>query len=98
MNANIERMKLIFIGFLAVFLLSAVGVGVWQIGWVIPRDKCEKEQRKWWDSDQRVCAQPVLTSDITGRLITDDKALAEAKKAIGRPATKPAAKAPSVPE
>ena len=92
MNANIERMKLIFIAFLAVFVVSAIGVGVWQVGWVIPRNKCEKEQRKWWDPDQRVCAQPVLVSDITGRVITDDKALAEAKKAIGRPAA-PAAPA-----
>ena len=33
---------------------------------------------------ERVCATPVLVSDITGRVITDEKALAEAKKAIGR--------------
>jgi len=97
MNANIERMKLIFIAFLAVFVVSAIGVGVWQVGWVIPRNKCEKEQRKWWDADQRVCAQPVLVSDITGRVITDDKALAEAKKAIGRPAG-PAPKAAPEPK
>lgn len=96
MNANIERMKLIFLGFLAVFVAGAIGVGVWQVGWVMPRDKCEKEQRKWWDPDQRVCAQPVLVSDITGRVITDDKALAEAKKAIGRPAA-PAAKGEATP-
>lgn len=83
MNPNIERLKLIFI---AVFVILAVGVGVWQVGWVMPRNKCEKEQRKWWDSSQRVCAQPVLISDITGRTIQDKQAEAEAKKAIGRPA------------
>ena len=87
MNANIERLKLIF---LAVFVLAAVGVGVWQVGWIMPQKKCEAAQ-KWWDPDQRVCATPVLVSDITGRVITDEKALAEAKRAIGRaeaPATK----------
>lgn len=82
MNPNIERLKLIFI---ALFLVAAVGVGVWQVGWVIPRNKCEKEQKKWWDSSERVCAQPVLISDITGRTIQDKQAEAEARKALGRP-------------
>lgn len=90
MNPNIERLKLIFIG---LFVAAAIGVGVWQFWWVMPAQKCEKEQRKWWDSAERVCATPVLVSDITGRVITDEKALAEAKKAIGRPAPKPAAPA-----
>ena len=93
MNPNIERLKLIFI---AIFLVAVIGVVVWQVGWAIPAAKCEKEQRKWWDPVERVCAQPVLTSDITGRLITDDKALAEARKAIGRPPA-PAAKTPAAP-
>lgn len=81
MNPNIERLKLIFIG---LFVAAAVGVGVWQVWWVMPAQKCEKEQHKWWDPGQRICATPILTSDITGRLITDEKALAEAKKAVGR--------------
>lgn len=90
MNPNIERLKLIFI---ALFALAALGVLVWQVGWIMPMNKCEKEQHKWWDAGQRVCAQPVLVSDITGRVITDEKALAEAKKAIGRaPAAAPATK------
>lgn len=84
MNPNIERLKLIF---LALFVIGAIGVGVWQVGWVVPRNKCEKEQRMWWDAGERVCAKPVLISDITGRVITDEKALAEARKAVGRPAT-----------
>ncbi|TAJ68432.1 MAG: hypothetical protein EPO51_26430 [Phenylobacterium sp.] len=88
MNANIERLKLIFI---AVFLVAVIGVVVWQVGWAIPAAKCEKEQHKWWDYGQRVCAQPVLISDITGRVITDEKALAEARKALGRPAAPVAA-------
>ncbi len=89
MNPNIERLKLLFIG---LFVVAAIGVGVWQFWWVMPAQKCEKEQKKWWDPAERVCATPVLVSDITGRVITDDKALAEAKRAIGRAE---AAKAPA---
>ena len=93
MNTKFERLMLTFV---AVFLLLAVGVGVWQVGWVIPRKNCENAH-KWWDNGERVCATPILTSDITGRVITDDKALAEARQAIGRPAPKtaPAAAAPA---
>jgi len=86
MNPNIERLKLIFIG---LFVAAAIGVGVWQVWWVMPAQKCEKELKKWWDPVERVCATPVLISDITGRVITDEKALAEAKKALGRPADPP---------
>lgn len=81
MNANIERLKLIFI---AVFAVAVVGVIVWQVGWAMPAKKCG-EARKWWDPAERVCATPILISDITGRVITDKKGLEEAKKALGRP-------------
>ena len=92
MNPNIERLKLIFLG---LFFVAAIGVGIWQFWWVMPAQKCEKEQKKWWDPVERVCATPVLVSDITGRVITDEKALAEAKKAIGREQPKlPPAPAP----
>lgn len=86
MNPNIERLKLIFI---AVFAVLVVAVGVWQVGWIIPQKKCEGAH-KWWDMGQRVCAQPVLISDITGRTIQDKQAEAEARAAIGRPAAPPA--------
>jgi hypothetical protein len=88
MNPNIERLKLIFI---AVFALAVVGVVVWQVWWVRPAQHCEKELKKWWDPVERVCATPVLISDITGRVITDEKALAEAKRALGRPVDPPKA-------
>jgi len=82
MNPMIERLKLIFLG---VFGLAVVGVLVWTFGWAIPAKKCA-EERKWWDPGQRVCAQPVLISDITGRTIQDKEAEAAARAAIGRPA------------
>lgn len=86
MNPNIERLKLIFI---AVFAVLVAGAMAWQIGWIMPRKACEGAHR-WWDGGERVCAQPVLISDITGRTIQDKKAEAEAKAAIGRPTPAPA--------
>jgi hypothetical protein len=80
MNPTIERLKLIFLG---VFLVINAALLVWQFGWAMPRDNCEKAH-KWWDPGQRVCAQPVLISDITGRTIQDKQAEAAAKAAIGR--------------
>ena len=80
MNPTIERLKLIFLG---IFALANVGIVVWQVGWVMPADRCAKAH-KWWDGSARVCAQPILTSDITGRMITDPAARAEAMKAVGR--------------
>jgi hypothetical protein len=80
MNPVIDRLKLIFVG---IFLVANIAMLVWQVGWVMPREKCEKHH-KWWDNGQRVCAQPILTSDITGRIIDNPKAREEALKAIGR--------------
>ena len=80
MNPTLERLKLIF---LAAFAVLTVAMMIWQIGWIWPRQNCEKS-RKWWDGSQRVCAQPVLISDITGRVIADPQARAEALKAVGR--------------
>ena len=84
MNANIERLKLIFIG---LFVVGIIGVSVWQVGWEGPRRKCEAAH-KWWDHGQRVCATPVLISDLTGRTIEDKAAEAAARAAIGRPPAK----------
>jgi len=94
MNPTIERLKIIFVG---VFLVLNVVLAVWQFGWVLPRKNCEAAH-KWWDGSERVCAQPVLISDITGRIIDNPKAKEEALRAIGRlpPATgNPAPQAPA---
>jgi hypothetical protein len=87
MNPTIERLKLIFLG---IFAVANVGMLIWQVGWAWPEEKCT-QARKWWDGSERVCAQPVLISDITGRVIADPKARAEAMKAVGRvpPGDKP---------
>jgi hypothetical protein len=80
MNPTIERLKLIFLG---IFAVANVGILIWQIGWAWPEEKCTAS-RKWWDGSQRVCAQPILISDITGRVIADPQARAEAMRAVGR--------------
>ena len=80
MNKTIDRLKVIFLG---IFAVANLGILVWTVGWAWPEERCVGEH-KWWDGDARVCAQPILTSDVTGRMITDPKARAEALKAVGR--------------
>jgi hypothetical protein len=77
----VNRLKLIFLVLFAALSVAAV---FYHFYWLRPAQRCEIEQQKWWDSDRRVCATPVLISDITGRTIVDKAAEAEAKKAIGR--------------
>jgi hypothetical protein len=87
MNPAIDRLKLIFLG---IFAVANVGILVWTLGWAVPEQRCT-EAHKWWDGYDRVCAQPILTSDITGRVIVNKQARDEALRAIGRtpPAPKP---------
>jgi len=82
MSHWINRIKLIFV---VVFGVLSVAAVIYHYYWLRPAQKCEVEQRKWWDSQSRVCATPILISDITGRTIADKAAEAEARKAIGRP-------------
>lgn len=86
MNKSIDRLKLIFLG---IFAAANLGILVWTVGWAWPEQRCT-EAHKWWDGYQRVCAQPILTSDITGRMITNKAARDEALRAIGRTPPQPA--------
>jgi hypothetical protein len=80
MNSVFARLRHIF---LILFAVITTGVMIWQIGWIWPRQNCEKAH-KWWDDSRRTCAQPILISDVTGRIIADPKARAEALAAVGR--------------
>ena len=80
MNPTINRLTLVFLG---VFGVAVIGVIVWTVGWAIPAKRCETAH-KWWDHAQRVCATPILISDVTGRTIQDKQAEAAARAAIGR--------------
>jgi hypothetical protein len=88
MNRTIDRLKIIFLG---IFAVANLGILVWTVGWAMPERHCT-EAHKWWDGYQRVCAQPILTSDITGRVITDAAAREAALRAIGRLPAAPAGK------
>lgn len=70
MGRTIERLKYIFAG---VFALCLVGIFAYQAHVVWPQERCEA-QGDWWDPDGRVCARPVLISDITGRTIPERQA------------------------
>jgi hypothetical protein len=82
MNRNIGRLMA---AFLVIFAVGSVASIVYHVMWVRPAEACEKS-RKWWDPKHRVCATPVLISDITGRTIEDKRAEAAAKAAVDRPA------------
>lgn len=81
MNPVIDRLKLIFVG---IFLVINIAIGVWEFGWELPRQNCEKAH-KWWDNAERACGTPILVSDITGRMIDNPQAKVDALKAVGRP-------------
>ena len=80
MNPTLDRLKLIFLGG---FLLISVTLLVAHLGWIWPGKTCEAGGN-WWDWRTRTCARPILISDITGRVIADPKARAEAKAALAR--------------
>jgi len=80
MNRTIKRLMLIFVG---AFALSTVAVIVYQVGWVIPGQRCESNG-DWWDWRGRTCAHPVLISDITGRVIDNDAQRKAAKAAAAK--------------
>lgn len=78
MKSIIDRQKLYFLG---AFALLSVLVLVVHLGWIWPGKACESGG-SWWDWRTRTCARPVLISDITGRVIADPKARAQAKAAL----------------
>lgn len=71
----------LLIGFLALFVFSAVGVAAYQIGWVIPAKRCEASGR-WWDPQSRQCATPIYIPHITGRPANTAEAAAAAAAAL----------------
>lgn len=95
---TIDRLKLIFLG---LFALITAGTLLVHFVWVWPGKQCEAAG-EWWDWRTRTCARPILISDITGRVIADPKARAEAKAAIAaarakgqKPVLAPPAAAPA---
>lgn len=67
MNRTLGRLRLIF---LAIFLVGAVGSGVYQWFWLRPQRACEAKGR-WWHAQTRECGTPVWLPDLTGRAAPD---------------------------
>lgn len=70
------RLAMLFAG---VFGLSIIGVFAIQNYWVAPGKRCEAAG-KWYDMDNRICAQPISIAEITGRPIGVSRAEASAEK------------------
>ena len=71
----IDRLKLFFLG---LFALITITIFVVQMVWIRPGRECEAAHN-WWDWRTRTCAHPIPISDITGRIIADPVARAQAK-------------------
>ncbi|WP_395945383.1 hypothetical protein [Brevundimonas sp.] len=57
------RLAMIFFG---LFGVAIVGIFALQNYWVAPGERCEAAG-KWYDMDNRICAQPISIAEITGR-------------------------------
>lgn len=65
--------------FFALFGLSIMGVFAVQAYWVAPGERCEAAG-KWYDMENRICAQPISIAEITGRPNGVSRAEASAEK------------------
>ena len=70
------RLAMLFAG---VFGLAVIGVFAIQNYWVAPGKRCEAAG-KWYDMENRICAQPISIAEITGRPIGVSRAEASAEK------------------
>ena len=52
--------------FFALFGVAVAGVFAVQAYWVAPGERCEAAG-KWYDMENRICAQPISIAEITGR-------------------------------
>ncbi len=66
-------------GFLAAFFAAVVAIGVYQVVWAWPAERCLKAH-KWWDPGQRVCATPVDLRMFTRRPNTAPPAIGPGAK------------------
>jgi len=72
-------MKRLSILFLTTFAVLVGAMLVYDAIVVAPGDRCE-EGGKWWDPEDRICAQPISIAEITGRPNPGERAVASAAK------------------
>jgi hypothetical protein len=63
MNTTFDRLKLFFLGVLAI---SCAAIWSYQVFYVWPRERCERAGG-WWDGKDRRCGVPVAIWRFTGR-------------------------------
>jgi len=63
MNKTIRRLTWMFI---SAFAFSCAAVVLYQVYYIIPRDRCEAAGH-WWDPQSRICGVPITLSTLTGR-------------------------------
>jgi hypothetical protein len=52
--------------FISAFAFSCAAVVLYQVYYIIPRDRCEAAGH-WWDPQSRICGVPITLSTLTGR-------------------------------
>ncbi|MDI1327928.1 MAG: hypothetical protein PSV23_14150 [Brevundimonas sp.] len=72
-------MKRLSILFLSAFAVLMGGMFAYESLVIAPGDRCEAGG-KWWDPQDRVCAQPISIAEITGRPNPGERAAASAEK------------------
>ncbi len=72
-------MKRLSILFLATFAVLVGVMFAYDAVVIAPGDRCEAGG-KWWDPQDRVCAQPISIAEITGRPLPGQRAAASAEK------------------
>jgi len=80
MKLTIERQTKIIFG---VFLATTFTIFMVHLVWVWPGQRCE-EAGKWWDWRTRACAQPIMISSITGRILKSDAARDAARAELAK--------------
>lgn len=58
--------------FLVLFAIGVAGASAYHWFWVRPEKACTDVGR-WWDPEARVCAQPLVLSDVTGRPLGQER-------------------------
>ncbi|RZJ02856.1 MAG: hypothetical protein EON89_13780 [Brevundimonas sp.] len=72
-------MKRLSVLFLSIFAVLVGVTLIYQNLVVAPGERCE-EGGKWWDSESRICAQPISIAEITKRPIGVSRAQASDEK------------------
>ena len=66
MNGAISSIKLIFVG---IFFVLCIAVWGYQVLYVWPKQKCERENHGWFEPRSRECGRVIYIPNVTGRVL-----------------------------